>query len=56
LIRYPAPIDEWELYDLEKDSRELNSVFGKPEYAQATKQLEKELRRLRKELKVTEEK
>jgi hypothetical protein len=34
----------------------LNSVFGKPEYAQATKQLEKELRRLRKELKVTEEK
>ena len=56
LIRYPAPIDEWELYDLKQDPRELNSVFGKPEYAQATKQLEKELGRLRKELKVAEEK
>jgi arylsulfatase A-like enzyme len=56
LIRYPAPIDEWELYDLKKDPRELNNVFGKPEYARTTKRLNKELGRLRKELKVDEEK
>ena len=53
LIHFPEPeINEWELYDLKKDPQELRSVFGDPEYAQTTKRLEKELSRLRKELKV----
>ena len=56
LIRYPAPIDEWELYDLKEDPQELRSVFGEPAYAKTTRNLEKELIRLRKELKVTPEK
>jgi arylsulfatase A-like enzyme len=56
LIRYPAPMDEWELYDLKKDPRELKSVFGRPEYAQTVKRLEKELSNLRKVLKVAGEK
>ena len=53
LIHFPEPeIDEWELYDLKKDPQELSSVFGDPEYGEATKRLEKELARLRAELQV----
>ena len=53
LIHFPEPkIDEWELYDLEKDPQELRSVFGRPEYGKVTKRLEKELSRLREELSV----
>ena len=29
LIRYPAPIDEWELYDLSKDVGEERNVLKK---------------------------
>jgi arylsulfatase A-like enzyme len=53
LIHFPEPeIDEWELYDLDKDPRELRSVYDDPKYAQVTKHLEEELARLRKELRV----
>ena len=45
-------LDGWELYDLEKDPNELNSVYGKPEYAALTKELKNELNRLRKLYKV----
>jgi len=48
----PAPIDEWELYDLKSDPKELKSVFGSPEYADVQKRLEGELQRLRQELRV----
>jgi arylsulfatase A-like enzyme len=51
----PDPIDEWELYDLESDPKELKSVYGRPEYAAVQERLEKELARLRRELKVPEE-
>lgn len=55
LVRFYEPeFDEWELFDLEKDPHELKSVYGKPEYADVQKDLEKELARLRKELKVPE--
>ena len=33
LIHFYNDIDEWEMYDLGKDPRELNNVFGDPEYA-----------------------
>jgi arylsulfatase A-like enzyme len=53
LVRfYGDDIDEWELFDLQKDPRELRSVFGQPDYAKTQKELEQELARLRKELKV----
>jgi arylsulfatase A-like enzyme len=49
---YEPQFDYWELFDLEKDPRELTSVYGRPEYAQVQKELEAELARLRKDLKV----
>lgn len=45
----------WELFDLKKDPHEMKSVFGKPEYARAQAELERELSRLRRELKVPEQ-
>lgn len=40
-------IDEWELYDLEKDHDEMKSQYGNPEYAGVVGRLKKELSRLR---------
>jgi arylsulfatase A-like enzyme len=48
----PNPIDEWELYDLESDPKELGNVYGNPRYAAVQKELHQELDRLRRELKV----
>jgi arylsulfatase A-like enzyme len=44
--------DEWELFDLEKDPRELRSVYHDRSYATVTTGLRQELDRLRTELKV----
>jgi hypothetical protein len=52
---YEPQFNYWELFDLEKDPRELKSVFGQPDYAQVQKDMEAELTRLRKELKVPAE-
>ena len=51
LIRYPAT-DEWELFDLETDPRELQSRAAEPAYAGIRLELEAELDRLREELEV----
>jgi len=40
-------LEEWELYDLEKDPDELRSVYGDPDYAAITAALKDELERLR---------
>ncbi len=37
---------EWELFDLEKDPRELNSVYSDPDYADVVAELKAELKRL----------
>ncbi len=56
LVRfYGTGEDYWELYDRQQDPQEMRSVYGQPAYAEATRQLEAELTRLRKELKVPEE-
>jgi arylsulfatase A-like enzyme len=39
--------NDWELFDLQKDSNELQSVYGEPEYQAVQKRLEAELKRLR---------
>ncbi len=53
LVRFYEPaFDYWELFDTQKDPRELRSVYGRPEYATIQKGLEAELDRLRSELKV----
>lgn len=51
----PEPIDEWELYDVQSDPKEMRSVYGDPKYADVQKQLATELARLRTELKVPAE-
>jgi arylsulfatase A-like enzyme len=44
-------MDYWELFDRQKDPKELKSVFGNPAYAEAQKNLTNELTHLRKEFK-----
>jgi arylsulfatase A-like enzyme len=44
--------DEWELFDREKDPKQLRSVYADDAYASVVKELQAELARLRKELKV----
>jgi arylsulfatase A-like enzyme len=51
---YEPAFNYWELFDLEKDPKELKSVYGTAEYAAVQKKLEGELARLRRELKVPE--
>ena len=53
LVRFYEPdANYWELFDLQKDPKELTSVYDKPEYAATRAELETELTRLRAELKV----
>lgn len=51
---YEPDINYWELFDREKDPHELRSVLGQKEYAEIHNKLEKELTRLRADLKVPE--
>ncbi|UCG57273.1 MAG: sulfatase [Phycisphaerales bacterium] len=53
LIHFYHDIDEWELYDLEKDPREMRNLYGDPAYADLVKELKAELKRLRSEYKDT---
>jgi arylsulfatase A-like enzyme len=48
---YFNKIDQWELFDLEKDPHEVKNVYADPAYAGAVKELKAELYRLKKELK-----
>jgi arylsulfatase A-like enzyme len=43
---YYNQIDQWELFDLEKDYQEMNNVYSDPEYASVVDELKKELERL----------
>jgi arylsulfatase A-like enzyme len=43
-------INQWELYDLKKDSREMNNVYDDPGYRDVVKKLKKELKRLQSDL------
>ena len=47
LMHFYYDIDEWELYDLETDPDEMNSVYGKPEYAEVQKEMHAKLEELR---------
>jgi len=53
LIHFYHDIDEWELYDLKKDPKEMKNVYNDPPYADVVKKLKDELKRLRKEYKDT---
>ncbi|MDP4223076.1 MAG: sulfatase [Bacteroidota bacterium] len=49
LIHYYYDIDEWELYDLKADPRELKDVYNDPAYTQVKKYLHKRLNALMKQ-------
>lgn len=51
---YEPDVNYWELFDRHSDPRELRSVFGQADHADAQKLLEAELARLRSELKLPE--
>ena len=46
LIHFYYDIDEWELYDLQKDPKEMNNVINKPEYAEIVDQMKNQLKGL----------
>jgi arylsulfatase A-like enzyme len=53
LVHFNGPdLQEWELFDLDKDPHELRSVYGDAAYATVIVDLKRELDRLRAELKV----
>jgi arylsulfatase A-like enzyme len=51
LIHYYT-LNEWELFDLKRDPKELSNVWGQPDYAEVQTRLQRELSRLRQELHV----
>ena len=53
LIHFYNDIDEWELYDLKKDHREMKNIYGNPAYADIVTELRVELKRLREKYKDT---
>lgn len=52
LIHFYHDIDEWEMYDLQKDPHEMNSVFNNPGYAEVQTELMQLLQKTREELQV----
>jgi arylsulfatase A-like enzyme len=44
---YEPDVDEWELYDLEKDPQEMASVYDDPAYAEVVQEMKAELQLLR---------
>ena len=55
LIHFYYDVDEWELYDLEKDPHEMKSVYDDPSYAGIRAILHKKLEELRVKYKDTDE-
>ncbi len=55
LIHFYNDVDEWELYDLEKDPKEMKNVLGDPAYADVVTELKAELKRLRQKYQDTAE-
>ncbi|UCF13930.1 MAG: DUF4976 domain-containing protein, partial [Phycisphaerales bacterium] len=53
LIHFYHDIDEWELYDLAKDPREMKNVYADASYADVVRELKAELKRLRRKYKDT---
>ncbi len=53
LMHFYDDIDEWEMYDLEKDPRELNNIYEDPDYAELREELHESLASLQKMYQVT---
>ena len=55
LAHFYYDIDEWELYDRQKDPMELNNVYDDPAYAEVVEELSGQLKALRAQYKDSEE-
>lgn len=44
LIRYYKRVEGWELFDMEKDPREMNNVYGQPAYQDVQDRMERQLK------------
>ncbi|ADY52368.1 sulfatase [Pseudopedobacter saltans DSM 12145] len=53
LIHFYNDIDEWELYDLEKDPKEMNNVYNNTAYANVVKMMHAKMKKLQKQYKDT---
>ncbi|WP_236252824.1 sulfatase [Echinicola sp. 20G] len=51
LIHFYYDIDEWELYDLQEDPKEMNNLYGDPAYAEVQENMHQKLEELMKEYK-----
>lgn len=51
LIHFYYDIDEWELYDLEKDPSEMKNVYDDPEYAKIKEHMHERLQEMREKYK-----
>ncbi|MBO94494.1 MAG: sulfatase, partial [Opitutales bacterium] len=51
---YEKDVNQWELFDLKTDPKEMKSVYGDPAYAKTQKRLAKQLANHRADLKVPE--
>lgn len=47
LIHFYYDIEDWELYDLQKDPYEMNNIYNDPEYSSIQKELHENLKELR---------
>ncbi|MCW9708075.1 sulfatase family protein [Fodinibius salsisoli] len=54
LIHFYNDIDDWELYDLEQDSMEMNNLYGKEGYEELTRTLKKKLDELQQQYEDTD--
>ena len=52
---YFSKLDQWELYDLTKDPKEVKNIYGDPANAELVTKLKDEMYRLKKELKDTDQ-
>lgn len=53
LIHFYNDIDEWELYDLAKDPKEMNNVYNDPGYAKVAAMMHGKMKKLQKQYKDT---
>ena len=44
LIHFYNDIDEWEMYDLRSDPKEMNNLFNRPEYSEKRDELTRLMR------------
>ena len=55
LVHFYYDVDEWELYDRQKDPNEMNNVYNDPDYALVVEELNQQLIDLRKKYKDSQE-